>query len=88
MSLREQKTTAKSDVLVSRRFEMVSQQIFDSRLSGGRPVLEWYAWTSVTNLDDIVTKSIVIWDLNNEMKTSDDEYLYYVKLLRKKGVEI
>lgn len=40
------------------------------------------------NLDDIVTKSIVIRDLNDEMGTSDDEHLYYVKLLRNKMVDI
>lgn len=40
------------------------------------------------NLDDIITKNIVIRDLNDEMGTSDDEHLYYVKLLRKKMVDI
>lgn len=40
------------------------------------------------NLDNIVTKSIVIRHLNDEMGTSDDEHLYYVKLLWKTMVDI
>lgn len=40
------------------------------------------------NLDDIITKNIVIRDLNDEMGNSDDENLYYVKLLQKKVVDI